>query len=415
MRGTLALSVALTKSWLRSRSGVFFSFLFPLLLLVVFTLIFGGSTGKYKLWVQNLDVASGEPTALSEAFVDALNATGALEIEEVPPGISLDNFVASKLASFERVRILVIPEGFESKILNASLVARINVLIDTMERVLESFPLPERDRAMMEQGVKQLRGFNETLSAEVASLRLIVEPSDTGAKAVRGIVQSVLGEFQRVVIGASKVVELNVDELAKRPLRSVDYYVPGYIAAFIMTNGIIGVTSVVSDLRSKGVIKRLEATPLSKYSWLVGVALNQVLLALILTATMVSVGWAFFGFRALPDHYAVLLIILGSLAFAYLGVIIGTSVRSAEAASALGNAIAFPMMFLSGAFWPIEIMPSYLQLVAKLLPLYYFHEGLRQIMIFQNLSGALPSFAILGGFCVLSLGVGAKVVKWREE
>jgi len=52
-------------------------------------------------------------------------------------------------------------------------------------------------------------------------------------------------------------------------------------------------------------------------------------------------------------------------------------VKDPEAASGIGNAIALPMMFLSGSFWPVEIMPKYLQTIAKFLPLTYFSDGSR--------------------------------------
>lgn len=85
-----------------------------------------------------------------------------------------------------------------------------------------------------------------------------------------------------------------------------------------------------------------------------------------------------------------------------------------ETATGVGNAIAFPMMFLSGAFWPIEIMPDYLQFVAKLLPLYYFHQGLRNIMILNNLDQAFTSFLVLGVLAILFIPLAIKVTKWKE-
>jgi ABC-2 type transport system permease protein len=79
---------AATKNWIRSRSGLFFSILFPVLLLIVFGLIFSGIGGssQYNIFVQNLDLnaANGEPSELSTAFVTALNNSETFSISEIP-------------------------------------------------------------------------------------------------------------------------------------------------------------------------------------------------------------------------------------------------------------------------------------------------------------------------------------------
>lgn len=85
-----------------------------------------------------------------------------------------------------------------------------------------------------------------------------------------------------------------------------------------------------------------------------------------------------------------------------------------ETATALGNVIAFPMMFLSGAFFPIEIMPDYLQVVARGMPLFYFHQGLRQLMVLDNPAQASLSFLVLGALAAVFAWVAVRVTRWRE-
>ena len=197
-------------------------------------------------------------------------------------------------------------------------------------------------------------------------------------------------------------------------MEAADYYLPGYIAAFIMTNGIMGLATTLSEHRRNGTIKRLASTPLSKASWIIANVLQQTLLAFALTAVMIAVGWVVFDVRILPGFFAILLIVLGAVAFCSVGIVLGNVIKDVEATSGVGNAIGFPMMFLSGAFWPIEMMPGYLQTVAKFLPLYYFHDGLRSIMVYQ--SPALPtvSFLVLGIFAATFILLAIKVTKWKE-
>jgi ABC-2 type transport system permease protein len=90
-------------------------------------------------------------------------------------------------------------------------------------------------------------------------------------------------------------------------------------------------------------------------------------------------------------------------------------VKEAQSAAAAANAISFPMMFLSGSFFPIELMPEFLQKVAKTLPLFYVNEGLRASMVFEDTMAALRSAAIIGGFAVVVFILGIMATKWEED
>ncbi|HMK95039.1 MAG TPA: ABC transporter permease [Candidatus Limnocylindrales bacterium] len=70
-------------------------------------------------------------------------------------------------------------------------------------------------------------------------------------------------------------------------------YVPSITAAFIMTNGIIGLTSTNTEFKRRGIIRRLSITPLTKADWIGGCVLSQTLLNLVLTGVMIGVGCGF--------------------------------------------------------------------------------------------------------------------------
>jgi ABC-2 type transport system permease protein len=86
-----------------------------------------------------------------------------------------------------------------------------------------------------------------------------------------------------------------------------------------------------------------------------------------------------------------------------------------EAASAVGNAIAFPMMFLSGTYFPLELMPPYLQTVSKALPLTYFSEGLKHAMIYKNPEGVYINILIVAILAVAFIILGSLVTRWKEK
>jgi ABC-2 type transport system permease protein len=73
------------------------------------------------------------------------------------------------------------------------------------------------------------------------------------------------------------------------------------------------------------------------------------------------------------------------------------------------------MMFLSGTFFPISMMPDYLQTIAHVLPLYYIIEGLNNVMVYGNITGALIDIAIVGVITAVIFVLAVKLFKWRED
>jgi len=101
--------------------------------------------------------------------------------------------------------------------------------------------------------------------------------------------------------------------------------------------------------------------------------------------------------------------------FSGIGMVLSGFIKDVEAASAIGNAIAFPMMFLSGTYFPLELMPPYLQAVSKALPLTYLSDGLKNAMIYKNPEGAYLNMAIVGVLAVVFIVVGSVVTRWKEK
>jgi ABC-2 type transport system permease protein len=413
---------AVTKNWMRSRSGLFFSILFPILLLLVFGAIFsntGGST-NFNLYIQNLDrtTPGGNPSGLSAAFVDALNATKAFAITNVPPEENATSYVQKALGPLGgNIRILIISEGFQDDLLNGTLKVRVGISYSTLNISYQYFApyLNDSQRIAFQQGLVQMQQYNESLPERKTSLTIMLDVSDQSAMIVRNIITSVANAFNYQLIGAENVIQFIQTPVTSTRLTNIDFYIPGVTAAFIMTNGVIGLTSNTSEFKRRGVIKRLSLTPLSKMDWIIGNILSQTLLNLLLTAMMLALGWVIFNVRIIPDAFAILLIFLGSVMFSGIGMLLSGLVKDVEAASAIGNAIAFPMMFLSGTYFPLEIMPSYLQTFAKILPLTYFSEGLRYAMIYNYPEGTYVNIAIVAALAVGFIIVGSLVTKWKEK
>jgi len=418
MNKIVTLFISLMKNWLRSKSGVFFSILFPVMLLIIFSTVFGGqSSVEYTLHIQNNDVVNGEPTNLSEGFIDALESTETFDIKKIDRDVNITEYQEGR-SSFGSYRVLVIPHGFQEKALNKSMSVRAGIIHDTLVEIEQRYgdQMNDTQKEELKAGGESIEQWqNSTGSAESAEILILTSEGDQSAPIVKGVIHSVVNSFNSEIIGASdSTIEIDTESIETRELEAVDYFLPGYIAAFIMTNGIMGVTSNVSEYKRNGTLKRLASTPLTKRDWILGNILQQAMLAFLLTAVMVVLGIVAFGVQVYPNFFALALIFLGSIAFSSVGMVMGGAIKDVEAASGAGNAVAFPMMFLSGAFWPIEQMPEYLQTVAKFLPLYYFHQGLRSIMILEDLSDAGITFAIIGSFALVFLVIAVLTTKWKE-
>jgi ABC-2 type transport system permease protein len=115
-----------------------------------------------------------------------------------------------------------------------------------------------------------------------------------------------------------------------------------------------------------------------------------------------------------PGPLSILLILVGSAAFGSLGLTLSNFLSDPDAATSLGGAVAFPMMFLSGVFWELDVMPATLQTVGQFMPLYHFHLGLQQLMIRNSTEGVLVPFAVLTAMALLFGALAVVTTPWTD-
>lgn len=422
MNRSIIIFKAVTKNWMRSRSGLFFSIMFPVLLLLVFGAIFSGQGGASAtgLFVQNLDRDANEAaTSLSTSFIEALNSTKVFDVKDVPVDADARSYARDALGPLGgNIRILIIGQDFQDNLINGTFKVRVGISYTTLNTTYYQFfkwYLNETQQQAFEQGLQDLELYNESLPGGQASLTLMLDASDQSALAIKNVVLSVANAFNYQMIGAENVIDFNEESVTSTQFSAVDFYIPGIIAAFIMTNGIIGLTTNTTEFKRRGIIKRLSITPLTKIDWIIGNILSQTLLNLMLTAIIIVIGWIVFNVQVIPDIFAVTLIFLGSVMFSGIGMLLSGLVKDVEAASAIGNAIAFPMMFLSGTYFPMDFMPAYLQSFAKVLPLTYFSEGLRSAMILKYSEGIFSNMAIIIALAIGFIILGSLVTRWKEK
>ena len=139
-----------------------------------------------------------------------------------------------------------------------------------------------------------------------------------------------------------------------------------------------------------------------------------MLIGMISTSVILIVAVLVFDINIILNPVIIILIISGALTFPGLGMIISTVVREEEDADAAGNVITFPMLFLSGTFFPLETMPTFIQAFARILPLTYLNNGLREIMVYGNYQAALWNCSIVFVIGIVTVAIAMKVTKWTD-
>jgi len=413
MRRMLTLTGVLLRDWVRNREAVFFALLFPLLLLVVFSSVFAGGPTEFDIGVQNNDVtADGEPTELSAALVTAIEEAPPLDPHRVDGKTDLTGVEDVEGATGHK-RILVIPEGFDERVRASSARVRLAVIRDTVNRSGGEVPA-DRWRDIREELNGSETGRTDEMGAEQAELVLITVPDDEAAGAVESILDSVVATFNDRAIGvADPAVEVTTDERGREALGAADYFLPAFIVATILINGVMTVPSAVAQFKRDGTLKRLAASPLRKHEWVVANVVQQSVLAVVTTAILVAVAWVGFGVRAVPGPLALALVALGAVGFSSLGMVVGSLIRTPGSAISLGGAVALPLMFVSGIFWELDLMPPTLQTIAEFSPVTHFHRSLRELMVLDSTSGVRFTFAFLSALTVVCFAAAVMVTDWQ--
>jgi ABC-2 type transport system permease protein len=366
----LDLKAAL-KTFVRNKSAVFWTIAFPCVMILLFGAIFSQSSTKYDLYLQNQDQINGIDTYWSNTIVEVLNSTNAFNIHLLDASINATDYaITNRISS-----LLIIPSGFN----------------DTANMALF------------------------THGSSTANVTLVYDQSTSSASIVRSIVVSVIDKFNFQL--SNGVQYLNVEDLtiAPKPFSYIDFFLPSMIGMTAMTTSVFTAVSISARFKENGVFHKLATTPLKRYEWILSRTIYNVLVSYLGMAVMITLGVAIFNMKMTLNPISLLMVAMASLMFTGIGMIIARFVKDPDAADAAANAITFPMMFLSGSFFPLSQMPQFLQIIAQALPLTYVNEGLRATMIFGQSQQAIFNTALITVLGLLFIVVGSWITKWEED
>ncbi len=158
----------------------------------------------------------------------------------------------------------------------------------------------------------------------------------------------------------------------------IDYILPGILGMALMQLGLFGALQFL-NLREKKIIRGLKTTPLSRSTILSSEILLRLVAGFLQALIIILLGVFIFGLNLEGNLLIIFfLILIGSLTFVSIGYMLICFVQSMEGGNGLAQIVQLPMMFLSGIFFPIDMMPDFLQPVARIIPLTYLADALRQ-------------------------------------
>ncbi len=198
-------------------------------------------------------------------------------------------------------------------------------------------------------------------------------------------------------------------------IRYVDWFLPGILGMNMMFACLFGVGFVIVRYRKNGFLKRLKATPLGAFQFLLAQLVSRLLLIMVITTIVYTGCNIFIGFNMQGSYWTLLLVsTLGSMSMISIGLLIAAHTASEELAGGILNLVTWPMMLLSGAWFSLEGAQVWVQKLSLIFPLTHMITAARAIMNEgATLSQVMPHIWVLALMSVFFIAIGAYVFKWE--
>jgi ABC-2 type transport system permease protein len=195
---------------------------------------------------------------------------------------------------------------------------------------------------------------------------------------------------------------------------SMDVSVPAYTAMIIGTSGLMSITITMAAYRENGILRRLRATPISPLVVLAAQVIVVFAMTCLGMVLLIVAGKLVYHVRFEGSALSVLAgFVLSSLSFFGLGFILAGIMPTARTAQVVGMVLLYPMLFLSGAGFPRELLPEAIKKVSTFLPLTYVVNLLRGLWIGEAWSNHLLNVGVLTGILIIGVIISAITFRWE--
>ncbi len=187
------------------------------------------------------------------------------------------------------------------------------------------------------------------------------------------------------VAGASSGIRIESQEVETLDASYIDWFIPGILGMSLMNSGIIGIATAFVSYREKGILRRIKVTPFPLWKFILARIAAALVVALVTSAILIGIGLLVWDLTVKGNPLLIVFVLmLVAMAMLAIGYAIAAIARNTETAASYANLVTFPMMFLSGVFFPIGALPGWLEPIINLMPLKYAVDALREVMLYGN-------------------------------
>ena len=367
MNPIIGIAVKDIKTFFRERGTIFWTIAFPVLIMLLFTAIFGRDIPfNANVGIVNED---GQ-TPITQSIISGLSSTGFLTIKNFT-----DRADALRELNATNIRaVVIIPQNFSYD-------------------------------------------FNFTHNANVS---LIVDGSNPDVeRLVSSGIKTFFTEYYKRVLNYTDPITVNEElSFVGHEITYKENIVPGMLCYPLLFSSMVVSTGAIVYEREKGTLKKIRASPIHPISMLFGktlAALFQTAISILIMAVLAvtllapSLNW--------NVSLLVPVMFLGSMNGIALGLIISCIGRAPQEASNAATTIGIVLQFFIGMYFPVEYLPSYLQQIGKVIPMTYAAQAIRDVMVRNaTLNDILLQMATLTFSAIILYGVGVLLYKrWVEK
>ena len=360
------------------RIGILLMVLFPLVLIFVFGATMGDTTQDVRLPV-HLATLEG-PGSISQTIIDGIKAESGFDVRQLEPGEARQAVMDNELAGY-----LEFPADFSAALQSG----------EQTELVVYSDPGAQQTNLAL-YGIAQSIA-DEAGSSWVRGQTTMELAIDAAGPAIVPRVMLLLANGDRSPLAPTTDVEL-VNVGAAKGKSTATYTLPGYVTMFVFFSLVLTAEYIVAE-RNNGTLERLIAGRASRGSILLGKYLGNVLKGTIQAVILWTAGALLFQADLGYAPWATFLVTFAVvLCGAALGLAVATVARSLQAATTIGVSIGLLFAAMGGSWWPIYVMPSWMQTVARLTPHAWANSAFSRLLLF-----AAPPTAVAAEVGVLLL------------
>ena len=244
------------------------------------------------------------------------------------------------------------------------------------------------------------------------NVEYVFDPSRPGSLTARNLVDNQL----QAASGRQDVIKSRDVEFNEPGGRYVDFLVPGLLAMGLMGGGLWGVGFAIVDMRIRKLLKRFMATPMKRSHFLLGMMTSRLVFMIPQIVLLLVFSYWIFGVKIYGNWFAIILVImLGAIEFAAIGLLVASRAQTLETASGLMNFVMLPMWTLCGIFFSYERFPEIFHPVIKCLPLTPVIDALRALMLDgKSIFTQVPELIVITLWCLVPFGVALVIFRWND-